>query len=52
MKDNKIRYLKGNKELLRLADEDYEDMLFFQPAVGFSGIVPFLVEIEQCLTPL
>ena len=36
MKDDKIRYLKGNKELLRLADEDYEDMLFFQPAVGFS----------------
>lgn len=36
MKDDKIRYLKGNKELLRLADEDYEDMLFFQSAVGFS----------------
>jgi len=36
MKDDKTRYLKGNKELLRLADEDYEDMLFFQSAVGFS----------------
>ncbi len=45
MKEDKINYLKGNKELLRLADEDYVDMLFlqsfFQSAVGFSKPIKF-----------
>lgn len=41
MKEDEIKYLKGNKKLLRLADEDYVDMLFFQSAVGFSKPIKF-----------
>ncbi len=35
MEYDKIKYLKGNKELLRLADEDYRDFIFYQ---SFDGI--------------
>ena len=42
MKEDKINYLKGNKELLRLADEDYADMLFFQCAEGFYKPIKFI----------
>jgi|SaaInlStandDraft_7_1057024.scaffolds.fasta_scaffold79233_2 hypothetical protein len=41
MKDDRIRYLKGAKELLRLAKEGYEDFLFEQSLSGFSKPVKF-----------
>ena len=41
MKDDKIRYLKGNKEVLRLAKEGYEDFLFNQSLSGFTRPVKF-----------
>lgn len=36
MKDDKIRYLKGNKVLLGLADEEFEDFLSYQSVLSFS----------------
>ena len=41
MKNDKIRYLKGNKDLLRLAKESYEDFLFNQSLSGFTSPVKF-----------
>ncbi|MFT4578949.1 MAG: hypothetical protein ACI9UO_001776 [Nitrospinales bacterium] len=41
MKDDRIKYLKGTKELLRLAEEGYEDFLFEQSLSGFSKPIKF-----------
>ncbi len=41
MKNDKIKYLRGSKELLGLAGKDYEDLLFEQSLSGFSKPVKF-----------
>lgn len=41
MKYRKIKYLKGTKELLRLADEEYENSIFSESFDGFFRPVKF-----------